>query len=120
VPASLACPPEGDKPHRHKPLLGTIRISLPHNLASDGLMTPNIFEKLLDRFRQSVYIELGQRDAVLSGATRGGGASIMIADHLGLLMEASSNLDNFEPEDDGKSQSGNMVIVSVGLAGFTF
>ena len=67
-------------------------------------------------------IDYGEHDQTVSG-TRfkfGGGASIMIADHLGLLMEASYNLDNFKPEDNGKSESGNMVIVSVGLAGFIF
>jgi len=44
----------------------------------------------------------------------------MVADHLGLLMEASYNLDSLKPEGGKKSESGNMLIVSVGLAGFTF
>jgi hypothetical protein len=67
-------------------------------------------------------IDYGTYDYTVSG-TRfkfGGGASIMIADHLGLLMEASYNLDNLKPEKAKKSESGNMVIVSMGLAGFTF
>ena len=66
--------------------------------------------------------DYGDRDYTVSG-TRvkfGGGASIMVADHLGLLMEASYNLDNLKAEGARKSQSGNMLIVSVGLAGFTF
>jgi hypothetical protein len=67
-------------------------------------------------------IDYGKYDYTVSG-TRfkfGGGASIMIADHLGLLMEASYNLDNLKAEGAKKSQSGNMLIVSMGLAGFTF
>ena len=67
-------------------------------------------------------IDYGKHDHTVSGTRLklGGGASIMIADHLGLLMEASYNLDNFEAEDNGKSESGNGVILSVGLAGFIF
>jgi len=67
-------------------------------------------------------IDYGTHSYTTSG-TRfklGGGASIMVADHLGLLMEASYNLDNLKPENAKKSESGNMVIVSIGLAGFTF
>lgn len=67
-------------------------------------------------------IDYGKYDVTDSG-TRfkfGGGASIMIASHLGLLMEASYNLDNLKREGAKKSRSGNMVIVSMGLAGFTF
>jgi len=59
---------------------------------------------------------------ILSG-TRfklGAGVSWMIAPQLGLVMEASYNRDKLKPEEDGKSKSGNMVIVSMGLAGFTF
>ena len=67
-------------------------------------------------------IDYGKYDYTSSGIRFkfGGGASIMLADHLGLLMEASYNLDNLEAEGAKKSQSGNMLIVSVGLAGFTF
>jgi hypothetical protein len=67
-------------------------------------------------------IDYGKYDQTDSG-TRfkfGGGASIMIASHLGLLMEASYNLDNLKRENAKKSRSGNMLIVSMGLAGFTF
>jgi hypothetical protein len=60
---------------------------------------------------------------VLSG-TRfkiGAGASWMIDQHLALLGEISYNRDTLKPQDGGiKSTSGNMVIVSMGLAGFTF
>jgi len=67
-------------------------------------------------------IDYGTDDYTTSGIRLklGGGVSIMIATHLGLLMEASYNLDSLKPEDNGKSKSGNMMIVSVGLAGFTF
>jgi len=67
-------------------------------------------------------IDYGKYDQTDSG-TRfkfGGGVSIMIATHLGLLMEASYNLDNLKREGAKKSRSGNMLIVSMGLAGFTF
>jgi hypothetical protein len=50
----------------------------------------------------------------------GGGTSMMVASHLGLLMEASYNWDNLKPEHEKKSTSGNMVILSMGLAGFIF
>jgi len=50
----------------------------------------------------------------------GGGASIMASAHLGILMEASYNLDNLKGEHAKKSVSGNMIIVSVGLVGFSF
>jgi hypothetical protein len=63
------------------------------------------------------------KDSETSSGTRlkfGGGASIMVADHLGLLAEASYNLDSMKPEGAKKSQAGNMLIVSMGLAGFTF
>ncbi len=50
----------------------------------------------------------------------GAGISWMIEPHLSLLAEASYNLDKLKPEEQGKSVSGNMVIVSIGLAGFTF
>jgi hypothetical protein len=49
----------------------------------------------------------------------GGGMSVMTSSHLGLLVEASYNLDNLKPEK-GESKSGNMIIVSMGLAGFSF
>jgi len=67
-------------------------------------------------------IDYGKYDFTTSGIRFkfGGGASIMVADHLGLLMEASYNLDSLKPEGGKKSESGNMLIVSVGLAGFTF
>ncbi len=50
----------------------------------------------------------------------GGGFSTMIAPHLGLLVEVSYNLYNYKDENNDESASGNMVIVSMGLAGFTF
>jgi hypothetical protein len=50
----------------------------------------------------------------------GAGTSMMMAPHLGLLMEASYNLDNLKPEGAKESESGNMLIFSLGLAGFTF
>ena len=49
----------------------------------------------------------------------GGGMSVMLNSHLGLLVEGSYNLDNLKQEKE-KSQSGNMVIISMGLAGFSF
>ncbi len=67
-------------------------------------------------------IDYGTHDRTISG-TRfkfGSGASIMIADHLGLLMEASYNWDNLKWEKAEESEDGSMVIVSMGLAGFTF
>lgn len=67
-------------------------------------------------------IDYGKYDYTVSG-TRfkfGGGASIMIASHLGLLMEASYNWDNLKPEKAKESEDGSMVIVSMGLAGFIF
>jgi hypothetical protein len=67
-------------------------------------------------------IDYGKYDVTDSG-TRfkfGGGASIMISSHLGLLMEASYNMDNLKREGAKKSRSGNMLIISMGLAGFTF
>jgi hypothetical protein len=67
-------------------------------------------------------IDYGNYSHTVSGSRfkLGGGASIMVADHLGLLMEASYNLDNLKGENAKKSVSGNMIIVSLGLAGFTF
>jgi hypothetical protein len=51
----------------------------------------------------------------------GAGTSWMIDQHLGLLAEISYNRDSLKPEDGNiKSKSGNMVMVSVGLVGFTF
>jgi hypothetical protein len=50
----------------------------------------------------------------------GGGVSIMASAHLGVLMEASYNLDSLKGENSKKSVSGNMVVVSVGLVGFSF
>ena len=51
----------------------------------------------------------------------GAGASWMIDQHLGLLAEISYNRDNLKPEDGNiKAKSGNMVMVSLGLVGFTF
>ena len=70
-------------------------------------------------------IEYEDVDFLISGVisgTRwkvGAGISWMIAPHLGLVAEASYNRDKLKPEE-GKSKSGNMVIVSMGLAGFTF
>ena len=67
-------------------------------------------------------IDYGTHDYTTSGTRLkfGGGTSIMIANHLGLLMEASYNLDNLKGEHAKKSTSGNMFIISMGLAGFTF
>jgi hypothetical protein len=67
-------------------------------------------------------IDYGVYDYTVSG-TRfkfGAGVNIMIATHLGILMEASYNLDNLKAEGAKKSESGNMVIVSMGLACFSF
>ena len=51
----------------------------------------------------------------------GAGTSWMIDQHLGLLAEISYNRDSLKPEDGNiKAKSGNMVMVSVGLIGFTF
>lgn len=50
----------------------------------------------------------------------GGGVSTMIAPHLGLMFEVSYNVDDLRGENYEESESGNMVIMSVGLAGFTF
>ncbi|MGB2769829.1 MAG: hypothetical protein WBC88_08905 [Candidatus Zixiibacteriota bacterium] len=54
----------------------------------------------------------------------GGGINVMLSDHLGLLIEASYNMDNLTlegdtPEED-QSESGAMVIITMGLAGFFF
>ena len=54
----------------------------------------------------------------------GGGTNVMLSDHLGLLIEASYNMDNLTlegdtPEED-RSESGAMVIITMGLAGFFF
>ena len=52
----------------------------------------------------------------------GGGTSVMLSRHLGLLIEASYNMDKLTLEgtagQEDKSESGNMVIVTMGLAGF--
>jgi hypothetical protein len=66
--------------------------------------------------------EQGKVDYTISGTRLkfGVGTSIMVASHLGILMEASYNLDNLKPENTKNSIQGNMIIVSVGLAGFTF
>jgi len=50
----------------------------------------------------------------------GGGVSIMASAHLGVLMEASYNLDNLKGAHSSNSVSGNMIVVSIGLAGFSF
>lgn len=50
----------------------------------------------------------------------GAGSSVMLSRHLSLLMEASYNLDKLKSEGDGKSESGEMVIFTMGLAGFLF
>jgi hypothetical protein len=67
-------------------------------------------------------LEQGRSDYTISGTRLkfGGGASIMIATHLGLLLEASYNHDNLKGEHAKESESGNMLIISMGLAGFTF
>jgi len=48
------------------------------------------------------------------------GVNSMLASHLGLLIEVSYNLDNLKEEDKEKSESGSMISVSMGLAGFSF
>jgi hypothetical protein len=51
----------------------------------------------------------------------GAGTNWMIDQHLGFSAEISYNRDNLKPEDGNiKAKSGNMVIVSLGLVGFTF
>jgi hypothetical protein len=66
--------------------------------------------------------DTGPSDYTVSG-TRfkfGGGVNILMSPHLGILVEASYNLDNLKAEGAKKSESGNMLIISMGLAGFTF
>jgi hypothetical protein len=50
----------------------------------------------------------------------GFGSSWNVTPHLGVLMEASYNRDKLKHEDTKKSKTGNMVIVSIGLVGFSF
>jgi hypothetical protein len=54
----------------------------------------------------------------------GGGTSVMLSRHLSLLIEASYNMDKLTLEGEGEreddTESGNMVIFTVGLAGFLF
>jgi hypothetical protein len=50
----------------------------------------------------------------------GGGINTMIASHWGLLIEVSYNIDNLKSDNHNESASGNMMIISMGLAGFTF
>lgn len=66
--------------------------------------------------------EQGRVDYTVSGTRLkfGTGANIMVASHLGILMEVSYNLDNLKGEHAKESTQGNMIIVSMGLAGFTF
>jgi hypothetical protein len=66
--------------------------------------------------------EQGKVDYTVSGTRLkfGIGNSIMVTSHLGILMEASYNLDNLKAENTKNSIQGNMIIISVGLAGFSF
>ncbi|MGB8656272.1 MAG: outer membrane beta-barrel protein [Candidatus Zixiibacteriota bacterium] len=66
--------------------------------------------------------EQGSFDYTVSGTRLkfGAGVSFMVASHLGVLVEASYNLDNLKGEHAKESVSGDMVILSVGLAGFLF
>jgi len=54
----------------------------------------------------------------------GGGTNVMLSRHLGLLIEASYNMDNLTLEgktrEKDKSESGAMVIITMGLVGFFF
>jgi hypothetical protein len=54
----------------------------------------------------------------------GGGTNVMLSRHLSLLFEASYNFDSLTLEgergEEDKTESGNMVIVTMGLAGFLF
>jgi hypothetical protein len=66
--------------------------------------------------------EYGSFDFTVSGTRLkfGGGTNFLVSPHLGILMEVSYNLDNLKAENAKESQSGNMLIVSIGLAGFSF
>jgi hypothetical protein len=50
----------------------------------------------------------------------GFGSSWNVTPKLGILMEASYNRDKLKHEDTKESKTGNMVIVSIGLVGFSF
>jgi len=54
----------------------------------------------------------------------GGGTNVMLSRHLGLLIEASYNMDNLtlegKAEEKDKSEAGVMVIITMGLVGFFF
>ena len=54
----------------------------------------------------------------------GAGTTVMLGKQLGLVIEASYNLDNLtlegEGEEEDKSESGSMVMVTMGFSGFFF
>ncbi len=49
----------------------------------------------------------------------GAGVSLMVANHLGVFLEGTYSHDNFKP-DFGKSESGNVLGIAEGLAGFLY
>lgn len=64
----------------------------------------------------------GLLDATYAGfrGKLGVGTTYMVGSHLGIVWEASFNSDSFEEEDTGKRETGEMVIITVGLTGFFF
>jgi hypothetical protein len=67
-------------------------------------------------------LESGNIEYTITGSRLkfGGGMNFLVSPHLGILMEVSYNLDNLKEKDAKESQSGNMLIISIGLAGFSF
>ena len=65
--------------------------------------------------------DFGKSEYTISGTKFyfGAGVSVMIASHLALICEGAYNIDNLKPEG-GKSASGNIFAINVGLAGFIF
>jgi len=64
----------------------------------------------------------GEKYEFTSSGTKfwfGAGVAFMVGSHLAIGCEGTYNLDNLKPED-GKSESGSILILSVGLAGFIF
>ncbi len=49
----------------------------------------------------------------------GAGVAVMVSSHLAMVCEGTYNLDNLKPEH-GKSTSGSVFAIGVGLAGFVF
>lgn len=50
----------------------------------------------------------------------GGGIISLISSHLGLVFEVGYLQQSLEPEDNGESESGNMLVFGAGLVGFWF